>query len=115
MDEMNKLRWANANLTDTLKRLRRWATNDPTGPVDAHNVSRWVVSVIDHGLAIGDPAMLVFAPSLAPSFTGCAMTAGELYALIGTPMENTHPDEWLPRAETWHRERLNWIKEVCQL
>lgn len=49
------------------------------------------------------------------STTKNSMDADNLRALIGEPMEGTHPDEWMPRATTWHRERLNWIKEVCQL
>lgn len=39
----------------------------------------------------------------------------ELYALIGHPPEGASPDEWYPRAETWHKERLNWIAEVERL
>ncbi len=36
----------------------------------------------------------------------------DLETLIGQPPEGSHPDEWKPRAETWHAERLNWIGEV---
>lgn len=36
-------------------------------------------------------------------------------ALIGYPPEGSHPDEWMPRAETWHRERQNWQAEVERL
>lgn len=32
--------------------------------------------------------------------------------LIGKHPDGTHPDEWMPRAATWHRERLNWIEET---
>jgi hypothetical protein len=39
----------------------------------------------------------------------------ELEALIGQPPEGSHPDEWYPRARTWHAERLNWSKEVAGL
>lgn len=35
--------------------------------------------------------------------------------LIGIPKEGWHPDEWLPRAATWHQERLNWSQEVESL
>lgn len=35
-----------------------------------------------------------------------------LKQLIGTPPEGAHPDEWKPRAGTWHQERLNWQHEV---
>lgn len=39
----------------------------------------------------------------------------ELESLIGQPPEGSHPDEWKPRAETWHQERLNWEQEVKRL
>ena len=39
----------------------------------------------------------------------------DLETLIGQPPEGSHPDEWKPRAETWHQERLNWEAEVGQL
>jgi hypothetical protein len=39
----------------------------------------------------------------------------ELERLIGQPPEGSHPDEWLPRAETWHQERANWADEVERL
>lgn len=38
-----------------------------------------------------------------------------LRAQIGFAPEGSHPDEQVPRAETWHRERLNWIAEVASL
>lgn len=38
-----------------------------------------------------------------------------LTALIGKPPTGSHPDEWLPRAATWHEERLNWMAEVERL
>jgi hypothetical protein len=36
----------------------------------------------------------------------------KLRAQIGTPPEGTHADEQIPRAGTWHQERLNWISEI---
>lgn len=39
----------------------------------------------------------------------------ELRALIGVPPVGSHPDEWKPRAATWHQERRNWIQEVEHL
>ena len=39
----------------------------------------------------------------------------DIETLIGQPPEGSHPDEWKPRAETWHQERLNWEAEVGQL
>lgn len=38
-----------------------------------------------------------------------------LQLLIGQPPEGSHPDEWGPRADSWHAERLNWINEVERL
>lgn len=38
-----------------------------------------------------------------------------LRAEIGKPPEGSHPDEQVPRAATWHKERLNWIVEVEKL
>lgn len=38
-----------------------------------------------------------------------------LQKIIGKPHEGSHHSEWMPRAETWHQERLNWIKEVEML
>lgn len=35
-----------------------------------------------------------------------------LHSLIGQPSSGSHPDEWMPRAETWHRERANWMSEI---
>ena len=39
----------------------------------------------------------------------------KLRALIGEPPAGSHHDEWYPRANTWHEERQNWIKEVESL
>ena len=39
----------------------------------------------------------------------------ELESLIGKPPEGSHADEWMPRAATWHEERLNWIAEAERL
>ena len=39
----------------------------------------------------------------------------ELLREIGSAPEGTHPDESRPRAETWHKERANWIAEVTRL
>lgn len=36
----------------------------------------------------------------------------KLRAQIGTPPDGSHPDEQIPRAGTWHQERLNWISEI---
>lgn len=36
----------------------------------------------------------------------------KLLALIGEAPEGSHPDEWLPRDSTWHKERANWLREV---
>lgn len=38
-----------------------------------------------------------------------------LLSIIGRPPEGSHPSEWLPRARTWHEERLNWQEEVRNL
>lgn len=38
-----------------------------------------------------------------------------LQLLIGQPDAGSHPDEWGPRADSWHSERRNWIKEVDSL
>lgn len=38
-----------------------------------------------------------------------------LRQLIGNPPEGSHTDEWKPRAETWHQERLNWQVQLDHL
>lgn len=43
------------------------------------------------------------------------LTSHCLEKLIGEPPEGSHPDEWKPRAETWHQERQNWSDEVLAL
>jgi hypothetical protein len=43
------------------------------------------------------------------------MTADELRELIGEPPEGSHPDEIMPRAETFHAERLNALQEIYVL
>lgn len=42
-------------------------------------------------------------------------TTESLKRLIGQPPEGSHPDEWGPRADSWHAERLNWQNEVQRL
>lgn len=42
-------------------------------------------------------------------------TKESLERLIGNPPKGSHPDEWLPRADTWHEERILWMKEVERL
>jgi hypothetical protein len=42
---------------------------------------------------------------------GMTWTVEALLSLIGMPSGGSHPDEWKPRAETWHKERLNSIDE----
>lgn len=42
-------------------------------------------------------------------------TKEALMLLIGQPPHGSHPDEWMPRAGSWHEERQNWIKEVDKL
>ena len=44
-----------------------------------------------------------------------AFAVRDLLAMIGEPPAGMHPDEWKPRAKTWHEERLNWIGEVNAL
>jgi len=39
----------------------------------------------------------------------------ELLMLIGNPPEGSHEDEWLPRAGTWHQERVNMLAEIAKL
>lgn len=39
----------------------------------------------------------------------------EYEAEIGDPPEGSHPDEQKPRAETWHRERQNWIAQTAAM
>jgi cytochrome c556 len=41
--------------------------------------------------------------------------AKQLEDLIGQAPEGSHPDEQVPRAETWHAERVNWKAEVERL
>ena len=35
--------------------------------------------------------------------------------LIGEAPQGSHPDEWLPRDTTWHKERLNHLQEAESL
>lgn len=39
----------------------------------------------------------------------------ELRQLIGQPEIGAHPDEWKPKAASWHAERKNWEVEVERL
>lgn len=41
--------------------------------------------------------------------------AMKLEQMIGHPPPGSPTEEWLPRAATWHQERLNWAKEVARL
>lgn len=39
----------------------------------------------------------------------------ELLRMIGSAPKGSHPDEWYPRADTWHQERISWMHEVERL
>jgi len=38
-----------------------------------------------------------------------------LRTFIGHPPVGSHPKEWEPRADTWHKARANWAAEVAML
>lgn len=42
----------------------------------------------------------------------CAAYLTQAIKEIGEPPEGSHPAEAGPRAETWHRERANWVEQT---
>lgn len=55
---------------------------------------------------------------LADNHSDCWKEIKRLKGLIGYPPvgpDGAGPEEWYPRALTWHAERQNWIEEVERL
>lgn len=60
------------------------------------NCARYIAATLDPNIAYVSPQRRI----------------EELEALIGQAPAGSHPDEWKPRAATWHEERQNWMTEL---